>query len=541
VAEAPNGGANKNRIIGNYLVNTWNCDCVYPDQESTSWYIAENVADRGPYLKYATSNFKNFGKNSYNEYWTHNHATSIRWITYDNNYSTGDYAYKVGYMNQQESRVGNLNIHPERDWPEEAQAIIANAGISDEYMDNFKTNGPKIFITNNAWQKIQHSVPTDSGLMILGDYNTKFPLSDFDIEFWCDTPGAVTMDENGMVTGYQAGIYECEAFVVIDGVMMHQHFMFEVFEEIVDVKLSIDKINAVKGYSTEISVIGTTATGEKQDITALPGLEIDLNTEDEDVAAFLNGEKLTGVDTSLGYATVSDTLSIKGIEKGTTRLTGTVKYIDKVYNIDVEVEVASHGSKEAESLPYREIDFTKGWDNGEPYKEGFKAVGLPTHNTEYIIDNELVAFDMEIDAGSTWPTIAFCDKDPEKDYTQDECYMFGFKIDFIEVQKFIKGNRTMIYGEKIDEVGGGEALAEGGPGPNNAGDEKIVDYRKRYSVIMGALKTDEGTRIILTINGVNIVDYTDKNSALEPRGYFVSYNPEPGGTTFYPYTGITND
>ena len=58
---------------------------------------------------------------------------------------------------------------------------------------------------------------------------------------------------------------------------------------------------------------------------------------------------------------------------------------------------------------------------------------------------------------------------------------------------------------------------------------------------MGALDTEEGTRIILNINGENVIDYMDNGAnALDAEGYLVIYNPLPGGMIFYPYSGITN-
>ena len=166
----------------------------------------------------------------------------------------------------------------------------------------------------------------------------------------------------------------------------------------------------------------------------------------------------------------------------------------------------------------------------KPESKKFKTDVLPSHN-EQLIENELVAFDVVIEDGTGWPTIAICHKTTKDDYNKDECYMFGFKSDYIEVQKFIKGQRSYIYGNDM------EALH--GVGPVNTGG-KILAYDKRYSVVMGALETDEGTRIILTINGKNIVDFIDKDNPLDASGYFVSYNKSPGGTTFYPFTNIKN-
>ena len=161
---------------------------------------------------------------------------------------------------------------------------------------------------------------------------------------------------------------------------------------------------------------------------------------------------------------------------------------------------------EGANMPYRTIKFHEGWSKGSQASgEGMKVSALPAHFTMDIVDNELVAFDMEIDPGSTWPSIAFCDDDFMGDYTTNNCYMIGFKEDILELQRWNKGVRTMIFGPlDYSPIAGG--------GVPNAGENKVFEYNKRYSIVMGAVNTDEGTRIILNINGENIIDYTD-NSA----------------------------
>lgn len=518
-ADAPNDGANKNRIINNYLLNAWQCDLVYPDQASSSWYIANNVADVGEYLDKPTRNFLDYGKEQKSYHWSHNHTKTIKYLTYENNFTATDYAYKEGHMKQSESMVDPVHMYPDRNWPDEALEIIANAGITDEYMTNFDTKGPVSFIATNQWQSIQQGVPVDSSLVLLGNYNTKFSLADYDIDFWCDTPGAVTMDENGYVTAHQEGHFECEAFVVIDGVTLHQHLMFEVFGVIEKVNIG-ETFSALAGFDAPVAFYGYTAEGEQANLTGLPGLSADLKVENSELAELI-------------YDEVSGVYTVNGLTRGETNIVGTITYLDKIYQINTPLTIRSHGSKEAEELPYREIDFTKGWLKSTPGLQldgGFKADVLPSHNEQFI-ENELVAFDVMIEDGTGWPTIAIGHKSTTSDYNKDECYMFGFKTDFIEVQKFIKGERTYIYGNDM------EALH--GVGPVNTGG-KILAYGKRYSVIMGALETDEGTRIILTVNGKNIVDFVDTDNPLDASGYFVSYNKSPGGTTFYPFTNQKN-
>lgn len=224
IPDAPNSGLNKNRIIGNYIVNTWNSDGVYPDQGSTSWYIANNVFDKGEYVINETYNFDRTIGLPEGFYWSHMHKSNIGYMTYENNYATHNYGSDA--MKQSESSVGATNIYADRSWPEAAQAIIVSAGIEEKYRDNFNLDGAKIFVGNNKWQTVTVGNSVDPGLYILGDDNASFSLSDYDIRWWFDDPTALTY-ENGAIIARKAGTYEAEVWAVVDGIDMCQHYMFE--------------------------------------------------------------------------------------------------------------------------------------------------------------------------------------------------------------------------------------------------------------------------------------------------------------------------
>lgn len=521
--DAKNNGANKNRIVGNYLVNGWQSDLIYPDQNSGMWYIADNVADVGPYRKEIEYNFDRETANPEDSYWMHMWQDTIKWMTVENNYATHDYAYKQGYMQQKESYVEPVNIHADRNWPSEANAIIRNAGIEPEFRDNFKLSGPKMFVSNDRWQDIEVGVPVNSGLMVLGDYNTKYPISDFDIDFWCSELGAVTLDKNGMLTAHKEGEFEAEAFVIIDGMVMSQHFVLRCYEGVSDVRFNVSTVNLLNGYETTLTATSYTSIGDGFNIMNAEELSVDVHSQDESIATFKLNEAKTGY-------------ILKAVADGATCLKGTITYQGKVYDINIPVKIISYGSKEAESLPFTKYNLTNGWTNNEGGSSGNGLVvsSKKSHYTAKQINNELIAFDMVINPGNSWPSIAFCDSDFMGSYSTNDCYMIGFKEEYIELQRWNKGERTMIYGDATYSP-------IGGAGVPNTDDDKIFEYNKRYSVVLGAINTDEGTRIILTINGKNIIDYLDNDEKrIGAFGYIVSYNPAPGGTTFYPYTGITD-
>ena len=106
--------------------------------------------------------------------------------------------------------------------------------------------------------------------------------------------------------------------------------------------------------------------------------------------------------------------------------------------------------------------------------------------------------------------------DKDKQYSNSDCYLIGFKPDFIELQRFKNGQRTMFMGEdSYNPVFG--------PGfPNNG---QVFEYYKTYEIVAGTIEEENGTRIILTVNGKNIIDYLDDDleNCLRGDGYMGLY------------------
>ncbi len=505
-----------NKIMGNYLSNGWQCDYVYPDEGSTSWYVKSNVANRGP-----------VGENEHNfdravtpvsmQNWSHMHASTIMWMTFEDNYATDDFAYKNGHMNQRESNVEPVNIVKDGNWPTKACEIMANAGIEDKYKDNFDLTGPKIVVSDDRWQSIPLNVPVDSGLMILGDDNTEFPLSNYSIDWWIDDPEAVTIDRNGMITAHKQGIFEAEAFITLNGVTQSQHFMLECGDDTEKIILGQDSFNLVKGYDMEVKATAKTVFGKSWDVTS----EADINITSND-------ETVVKVSMSADGGSVV----LTAVNAGKTTISGTITYRGQEFSVNVPITVISYNSEEGAKLPFKEANLLHGWKNtGIKQADGGVLIsGMPNHTAA--VHSGLIAFDMAVNPGSSWPSIAFCDSDMMGSYASNDCYMIGFKEDHIEFQKWNAGVRTMIFGNSENPIAG--------PGIPNTGDKTIFGYNERVSVVVGAIKETEGTRVILNINGKNIIDYMDTgDKALKDSGFFVVYNPEPGGMVFYPYSGIT--
>ena len=166
--------------------------------------------------------------------------------------------------------------------------------------------------------------------------------------------------------------------------------------------------------------------------------------------------------------------------------------------------------------------------NCEAYEQGVK---ISTHSESEPVFNDIkltggaYKFNMQIDNPNSWPQLVFSSADKE-DYTKSSCYMIGFEKDYIELQRFNSGERTVIYGTDTFM-----APIKGGAIDNrNAG---VVGYGKKYTAELAVLDETDGTRIVLKINNKTIINYLDTDKArLKAEGYLGVYTGADGSFTF---------
>lgn len=139
----------------------------------------------------------------------------------------------------------------------------------------------------------------------------------------------------------------------------------------------------------------------------------------------------------------------------------------------------------------------------------------------------LVSFKMTMHNTNSWPSIAFAQTDNTSRYTEADCYLISFCEDVIQLQKFIKGGRNVIYAQdSLYPKSGGAIFNKGG---------SVVSDDKTYSVTVGTINEEDGVRIILIIDDKTIIDYLDKEaSALTEDGYLGIYSGPDGSFTLEP-------
>jgi hypothetical protein len=129
----------------------------------------------------------------------------------------------------------------------------------------------------------------------------------------------------------------------------------------------------------------------------------------------------------------------------------------------------------------------------------------------------IISFDMT--AGlytdrKDWMQISFRNQDPYITCTAPGGaeYNIGFNYDNIEVQKFVDGKRTVLYGA----ISGFTSIF--GTIPNN-----FVDADVRHSITVGAIDTDAGVRLFMFVDGNLIFDIIDSDNPITSGGFFALY------------------
>ena len=501
-----------NRMFGNFIANSWTCAMIYPDEGSTSWYVRDNVIDTSR-VKYLENNL--LTKQEKSPWAVHMHASTIMWMTFENNYSTADYAYNYGWMNMRESNIEPMNRLEKSDWdnwPDEAKSIMAASGIEDEYKKNFDLDAPKVLVCDDRRKSLKLNTPTWAGFYVLGGKNKEFPIKDYKLTLWLSDPDAVTLTPEGYYIAHKKGAFEGEVVATFCGRTYMHHVLLECGDEIERLALNVDSLNILKGSQSELKLTAYYTFGAEKDVTESASFEF---LPQKPIVTFEKNKNAQG----------NCVIKVKASEeKDSTTVKARVEYDGIVQEYTMPVRIITHSSQEGAELPARCVDLTSSWKNpGEKTLEGgLRVAGSPNHHSEKF-KNELITFDMLINPGNTWPSLAICDSDQMGDYRANDCYLFTFKEDFVGLQRFNEGKRTVIFDGSTQRPCG----VAGCGAPHNG----IFKYNKKHRIVIGALDTEEGTRLVLNIDGENIIDYTDNDLARLPAfGLLVVYNPDIDGT-----------
>ncbi len=507
-----------NELNYNYFENHRNSyGCAYPDEGSTFWEITGNVVDLKEVKEWPRK------QNAMETRWLHIHINTII-----NNYIHDNYSTTPNYLNNSpQNKFENAQVFEDGQWPEEAQAIVDAAGLEPEYQEKYPDSIQRLRILNEDkkyFLKKGDTVQMDVVGYMRKLNEIKIPYSDLD--FYSTNNSVATVDANGLITGVGPG--KAAIYVeYLDGDVIRRKYLDIVCDDaVVEITSNVSSLNVLAGYEVTIAAEGKTRFGNIVTID-----EAEYTVDDPSIVSVSNDGK------------------VKGLTKGSTMVhavyTADGVSLEKHYPVSVISYVTEDSIKRVESSKKMTAGSSffvpSAWNHSTSIAEdgGLQVKGANPAYFNNRIGNELISFDMKIDPeGYSWPSLAIRNARPMEDYTSSDCYMMGFKKDIIEVQRFNNGVRTMIFGDaSFNPVGG-----PGYPNELEDGSGQLFEYGKVYSITVGALDEENGTRLVLIINDKPIFDFVDNaDGYISGEGLFGIYSEanKQGKFTLYPYSGRT--
>ena len=502
-----------NRIANNYLENQRNPYApIYPDEGSSWWEVTENVVDLRDVDQWYRINIPEEQK------WMHLNKKNeeINTNKVYNNYSTIE-KYNTSYPMK---NVEGAHVYKDGNWPAEAQKIVNEAGFEPDYLWKYPDSVRNLRLEQHKeWFNLGRGETLQMEVVGAKRKNNEVNIPYSDLYFYSSNENAATVDENGLIKVVGSGMATIYVEYLDGDSPRRQRLYLICDEQAASLKTNVSAINVLKDSSVTITATATTTLG---------------NTRGVDRAEF-------AVDDA-SIASVSAEGKVVGLSYGKTVVHATYYVGDVVFKKDFPVTVIAYVQNDTAALIAKSKKLSLGdplfdpakWLSGALAGDGGSVKVSKNGGPCYFgtpIGNELISFDFSINDPHGWPTLALKAQDTKYSYTGTDTYMIGFKPDFIEVQRFNKGVRTMILGEE-------QYAPIGGPGYPlvKANGEKLFEYGKTYSITIGAIDQADGVRLILAVNGEPLFDYLDNTEGyIKGEGYMGVYEYS-GSFNFSPFT-----
>lgn len=477
-----------NECSENYIRDIGKLECaLYPDESSTYWRLEKNVIDLDA---------DSIGGYGGKVKWTHLHQPSIYHIQLKDNYTTTESCYIVSTA----TTVEDTHYVPDRNWPTEAMEIIKSAGLEEEYSNRIG----KYVGFRHAVSLVECEPELDVAvggsvsinLNILNDYQEKIDRAQISYEVL--QPGIARV-ENGVVYGLSQGETDVVITAEKDGFQVQKTIGVYVGDEVAEVHFENKDSAFVVGDGPNFKATVKTVMGKE-------------------------------LATPVVRYSVSDPAVMRVDENGKAEIVGAgectlyadVEYLGKISRFEKQIyasltnifDISKHNVLKLGSI----FNDLPGWNvEWGKEKRGNKSIAFQTQGGYAIYagrkyGNEILDFDFTIEADGGWPTILLRAQSMNVNpLSGNTAYFVGLKEDCVELQMFKNSQRYLYYGtlDGYDAVAG-EAIKN-----------TFYRYNERNNIKVGALNEENGVRIIVIINGMQVMNYLDTTeNAITQRGYF---------------------
>lgn len=484
---------NYNLVADNYIRNQMDLNApLYADEGTTYWRWERNVVDLSESMLW---------HNNSDPRWMLVYVPTIEHLKVDSIYTTTNNKY----INEGAPDVVLSNIHvvPDAVWPAEAQQIIDESGLQEQYSwlraqqaERISTNLPEESLNLGIGDSFAVSVTGQDGR------DREVSLADAVLAYEVKDPQIASVSDQGVVEGLKSGITTLRVYVVsnhILDVLERDLYVGDVFSRI-----------GLRGVEQDQIVMGVTSRGFQLEPYGLT----DLNRE-------LTLEKISYAVADTAVAAVSESGYVTPVSAGKTTITITAQGEGRIvsWNFAVTIE------KEQEFVPdnLREIfdaSYETEWElqgGSLEVTDGVQVVSTLSKFATFTgckYRNELMTFKLRINANGKggWPSIVLRAQSADKAVSGGATgYIICFGASGLELHRFVGSQRTVIYGslDNFTSIGGPVITPE------------PLTHEELHDVQVGALTNGDTVRLLLIIDGETVFDFVDEEEdAITEPGYF---------------------
>ena len=419
---------------------------------------------------------------------------------YLNTYTTSDHMWKSD--TDPDLVVHGTKLYEDANWPEEATNIIRSSGLEKKYEYLLPIDPSLSFITTESTLQLKSNDKVSVKLRGFTDRGAAYDLSNSEITYESDNPDAISIDENGIIHAKKQGMATIKTTVVEQGVTMERTTTVYV-DDIFD-KIKVDGMSEMLVVDAKVKLRphGETTFGQEIKIsTSFSSSDPSVLSVEQDgnVVAHKQGEATITVEGVNGDVKVSQGFLIKVVDYSDQSGLNYPEFSAENILKDVgnwHLMNSKGGIREIDGGLQFETPGGYAFYSGAKYQD------------------ELFTFDLTINTTSGWPSIGFRTKTNDLySSVNNELYMLSFSPNTIDLQRFNAGVRTgILYSGGADFITGGPALPT------------VVEYGKTYRVQVGAINEENGVRIILNIDGVNVINFLDSvEGYIKDPGYLTIF------------------
>ncbi|MBD2845561.1 Ig-like domain-containing protein [Paenibacillus sp. IB182496] len=473
--------ADMNEVSGNYLQNQlekWSV--LYADNGSNYWKFSDNVIDQ--------TETPNWGNEP--AYWAFGKEKDL---LFDNNYTTTNHVQATIAS----FPVTNTNVHPDANWPPDAQQIIAAAGREAQYQEQYELAMERVHTTKEL--ALQVSETAQISLTGTKDKGQAAGPGGRTVVYRSLQPDIASVTSDGIVEALNYGKATIETTLVQGDLLWTYETEVYIGDQVISMELRNIPSDAsrrmILGDTLDPGVYGVTELGRELLLD-----DLSVTSSDEGVVAIQPDRTLLAVGEGGATVTVA--------AYGANALTRT-------FDIEV-IQYSSEAGLTVPPYPLNDmLEHTDDWgvsSGSLDFNEGSLRLTTPSGHGYYsgqTFSDELLTFDMTIETEAGWEAITF--RNQQLGSPLIDTYAVVIKPNEIELHRFNNGIRTVIFG-KVNGLAslGGEAY------PND-----VLPFGVKRRVQVGAINEEEGVRIVLNVDGRNVFYYLDKQTdRIQSAGYF---------------------